>query len=180
MNKIHEWINTILIVGVLLVALVGGQSTSFGGANCNGGNCTDYDAVNVSEGYYVDDTEIIDGSGSLQVGTALDGIRVGSCTIWAPDQTIAATSTQQAVCQSATNGSLTSSLTGVTTDAICNVTNASSTNTTIGGIVVGGVSASSTAGNIVVRLVNLTGTTFTWDATASSSAKWQYTCFDPE
>jgi len=102
----------------------------------------------------------------------------GSCTIWAPSQTIVATSTQQAVCQSATNGTL-SSITGITTDSVCQVVMASSTNTTYGGIDIQGASASSTAGTIVLRIANFTGDTFTWTAAASSSSKWNYLCKDP-
>ena len=112
-------------------------------------------------------------------GTETNGINYGSCTIWAPSQTISATATQQAVCQSATDGTLASGLTGVTSDSYCEVRMASSTNTTVGGIVIEGTSASSTAGSIVVQIANLTGGTFTWDITASSSAKWKYMCFDP-
>lgn len=127
----------------------------------------------------------IDSSGNLVTsgttklgssGTALTSIVTGTCTIWAPAQTIAATTTQAVECQSATNGTLASGLTGVTSGAFCAVLTASSTNSTIGGIVVAGTSASTTAGSIVLRLSNLTGTTFTWNATASSSAKWKYLC----
>ena len=112
-------------------------------------------------------------------GTSLEGIVTGACTIWTPATTIAASTTQQAVCQSATDGSLTSGLTGVTADSVCSVRMASSTNTTSNGLVVGGTSASSTAGSIVVQVSNLTGTTYTWTATASSSAQWKYSCFNP-
>lgn len=122
-----------------------------------------------------------DVSGYFRVGTnstRTAGELYGACTIWAPANTIDATSTQQAVCQGSTTGGI-SALAGVTTDSVCNVVMASSTNTTLGGLVIGGASASSTAGTIVTRLVNLTGTTFTWTATASSSAQWNYMCKDP-
>lgn len=102
----------------------------------------------------------------------------GACTIWAPSQTIGATSTQQAVCQSATNGSI-SAITGITTDAVCNVMMASSTNTTNGGLSIQAVSASSTAGTLVLRIANFTGGTFTWSAAATSSSQWNYMCKDP-
>lgn len=112
-------------------------------------------------------------------GTALDAIKTGSCTIWAPSQTISATSSQQAVCQGGTGGSGITAITGITTDSICDVIMASSTNTTSGTLVVAGASASSTAGNIVVRIANFTGADFSWTAAASSSAQWNYQCFDP-
>ena len=134
---------------------------------------TNYDSVTI--------TPTVSGEG-LKVGTngtAIGGIKAGACTIWAGATTIAASTTAQVVCQSATDGSLTSGLTGVTTDAICQLTMASSTNTTSNSLIVAGVSASSTAGSIVARLSNLTGTTFTWTAAASSSSQWNYTCIDP-
>lgn len=111
-------------------------------------------------------------------GTALANIITGNCTIWTPATTITGTTTQQAVCQAATNGGI-SALTGVTTDSICSVRMASSTVTTLAGLVVEGQSASSTAGSIVFGLANLTGATFTWSAAASSSPQWTYTCLDP-
>ena len=116
---------------------------------------------------------------STCTGTTVNADVFGSCTIWAGSQTIGATSTAQVVCQSATDGTLTSGLTNVTSDSYCTVTQASSTNTLSGGIAVGGVSASSTAGSIVVQIRNLTGATFTWNAAATSSSQWKYECKDP-
>ncbi len=130
----------------------------------------------------VRDQFTVDNSGQLTLGlngTKLTTIKAGSCTIWSSATTIAASSTQQVVCQSATNGTLTSGLTGVTSDSICSVRIASSTNTTYGGLVPVGVSASSTPGSIVVGISNQTGATFTWSAAASSSPQWKYACFDP-
>ena len=111
-------------------------------------------------------------------GTSINAIKTGSCTIWDDSTTIAATTTDQVECQGATNGSI-SAITGITADSICTLTMASSTVTTLAGLDVQGASASSTAGTIVGRLSNLTGTTFTWTAAASSSAQWNYTCIDP-
>ena len=179
----------VLIIGAVLGAFLVGTAT--GEQTFSG---TTFDESNLVGDVYQGQTHVLmmqDGvfvgpidtaSNSVTVGTngtALSAIKTGSATIWAPAQTIAATSSQQVELQSATDGSLASGLTGITADSICHVTMASSTNTTLGTLVVGGASASSTAGSIVARIVNLTGTTFTWDATASSSAKWKYTCFDP-
>lgn len=113
-------------------------------------------------------------------GTSLAGIKTGSCTIWAPATTIAASTTQQVECQGATDGSI-SRISGITSDSTCVLTNASSTNTVSNSIVIAGQSASSTgtSGSIVARISNLTGGTFTWSSTASSSAKWKYLCVDP-
>lgn len=124
----------------------------------------------------------IDNLGQLTLGangTKLTAIKAGSCTIWDDATTIAASTTGQVVCQSATTGALTSGLTGVTSDSICSLKIASSTNTTSNGLAVLGVSASSTAGSIVAQLSNLTGATFTWSAAASSSSQWKYYCVDP-
>lgn len=112
-------------------------------------------------------------------GTSITAIKTGSCTIWANATTIAASTTKQVECQSATNGTLASGLTGVTADSICSLIMASSTNAVSNGLSVEGVSASSTAGSIVGQISNLTGGTFTWDAAASSSPKWNYFCVDP-
>lgn len=112
-------------------------------------------------------------------GTSMAAIKAGACTIWAPSNTITASTTQQIVCQGSITGNGIVAITGITTDAICQLTMASSTNTTLLGLDVQGASASSTAGNIVARLANLTGTTFTWSSAASSSNQWNYSCIDP-
>jgi hypothetical protein len=114
-------------------------------------------------------------------GTRLAAIVTGSCTLWAPANTIAATSTQQVECQTGTTGGITRGLTGVTSGSWCTLTQASTTPgaTASGGIVVTGSSASSTDGTITGKVLNLTGTTFTWGATASSSIYWKYSCLDP-
>lgn len=176
MNFIKNWAGLIALV-VLAISAVFGSSVapSFGASGTRFPNgLSTIAASSPAAGELL--TSI------LQVGsngTDLAGIKTGSCTIWASSQTIAATSSAQVECQSATNGTLASGLTGITADSICSLNNASSTNTTSGSIVVAGVSASSTPGSIVARIANLTGGTFTWDATASSSAKWTYSCFDP-
>lgn len=118
---------------------------------------------------------------TLQVGTNgtnFAGVKTGSCTIWAPATTIAASTTQAVECQSATTGGI-STITGVTTDSVCQLVAASTTSSVSNGIAVIGTSASSTAGTIVARLSNLTGATFTWTAEASSTPKWNYICLDP-
>lgn len=184
--------NTKVIGGIAVLAvilsifgLVGGNQPEQASLNLSG--LTNYDEIGTTDGYEVDNSQVIDGSGNWvgtgtvkfgSNGTTLTAIKTGSCTIWAPATTIAASTTQQIVCQSATDGSI-GSITGVTADSICQIINASSTNTTSNSIVVAGSSASSTAGTIVGRLSNLTGGTFTWTAAASSSAQWNYSCFDP-
>jgi hypothetical protein len=141
----------------------------------------EYFSVGSSEQFHIDGDGDITTTGSVTLGsdgTVLAGIKSGSCTIWAGATTIVASSTAQVECQGGTGGGITA-ISGVTSDSICSLQNASSTSTLFGGIVVGGVSASSTSGTIVARIANFTGATFTWNATASSSAKWTYSCIDP-
>lgn len=57
----------VAILGILILP-IGGSESVLGGAGCNSGNCTDFDAVNTSAGYYVDDVQIIDGSGDIVSG----------------------------------------------------------------------------------------------------------------
>lgn len=112
-------------------------------------------------------------------GTNLNGLKVGGCTIYSTATTIAASSSAVTSCQAATDGSI-SGIAGITTDSVCTLQTASSTNPLFGGLLVGGVSASTTqAGTLDARIYNATGGTFTWSATASSSVKWNYSCFDP-
>lgn len=110
-------------------------------------------------------------------GTAINTIVFGSCTIWAPANTITASTSQQAVCQGATTGGI-APIAGIPANGNCDVTVASSTSNVGLGLIIAGVSASSTAGNIVVNLDNGTGATYTWSSTASSSSQWNYTCFN--
>lgn len=68
MNLIKEYAGLVAVVAILLMFLFGGSSaTNLGGAACNGGNCTDFDAVNTSAGYFVDDTEVLDGTGDATI-----------------------------------------------------------------------------------------------------------------
>lgn len=175
-----------IIVGLLFSAVSG--SGNLGGVYSQvNQNFREGIKVGTSDQFSISSAGAVTNSGSETLtgsftlgsgGTSLSAIVAGSCTIWAPATTIAATTTQQVVCQGATDGGI-SALTGVTTDSICTLNHASSTNATIGGIGVFGVSASSTAGYIQGQLSNLTGTTFTWTANASSSPQWTYACFDP-
>lgn len=181
--------NKIAIIGIILVVLVVGYyyftktpATMLGAASyCASSQTTCLPSLELTGNQVTSIPSLQINGGSFiwgANGTAIAGFVTGNCTIWTNSTTISATSTQQAVCQSATDGSI-GSLTGITADAICSVNSASSTNTTVGGLVVEGVSASSTAGTIVTQIANLTGTTFTWSATASSSRQWTYSCYDP-
>lgn len=177
MKFIKEWSGVVALVILAIMGLMNFTSSSqvsqFGSVACDQTTC-------LAGGFRVT-SGVLEADGGFQMGsngTSLNAIVAGGCTIWASATTIGATSSAQVVCQGATNGGI-SALTGVTSDAICNVTHASSTNTTSGGLVVAGVSASSTAGTIVAQVSNFTGAVFTWSAAASSSSQWAYSCFDP-
>ena len=60
MNKYHNWINTGLIALVVILVLVGGNQSKLGGT-------TNYDTVDVSDGYQVDGVSVIDGSGNISL-----------------------------------------------------------------------------------------------------------------
>jgi hypothetical protein len=72
----------IVVIALLAVPMLGGSDSDvLAGAGCNSGNCTDFDAVNTSAGYYVDDSQVIDGSGDF-VGaiSTSDSVSVGTFT----------------------------------------------------------------------------------------------------
>jgi hypothetical protein len=188
MNKLHEWINTGLILLVFVSGLVGGnQSASLGGvtnydtvgasglqlgANCNDSykNCTPSVTYN-SSGFSI-------GSGST--GTALTRVNTGTCYILPYAATIAASSTAVVDCQGTaaifnTNTTLATALTGVTNgdNVIANFSTTTAT-TVSNGIVVTGAAASTTAGYITLTVSNLRGTTFTWPVTGSATGTVYY------
>lgn len=170
-----------LWIAVIVVGIIAIGGYVFPNATGLVGGITNYDTISVNG--------LVIGSGcnnfgATCYGTTLGGVVSGSCTIWDDANTIAASTTGQVECQAATNGTLSATLQGITSDAHCVLTMASSTNTVSNGLVLGGASASSTAngttiGSIVGQISNLTGGTFTWSAAASSSNKWKYTCIDP-
>jgi len=63
--------NILKNIGLSIILIIGGVIlgyASFSGGPATGGT-TNYDAIDVSDGYKVDGTTIIDGSGNLSVGT---------------------------------------------------------------------------------------------------------------
>ena len=66
-EKIKEWSGVVALIAILLTWLIPAPTGNFG-SSANGGNVTDYDAVNVIDGYYVDETQVINGSGVI-IGT---------------------------------------------------------------------------------------------------------------
>lgn len=104
-------------------------------------------------------------------GNALGNVLFGTCTLWAPANTIAASTTQLVECNGNTTGGLTA-ISGILPGDKVFVT-LGTTTATSNGLVLAGAQASTTAnGYITMRLTNLTGATFTWTALASSSVPY--------
>ena len=181
MNK-----NTIIIL--VLAAIFGGFIGGLVGGNQSArlGGDTNYDSVDVTDGYKVDGTTVIDGSGNvdapittsaLTVGTSgdvADRINHGFCNIQATATTITASSSVTSTCGGGTNGG--TALTGITAGDVCFLSTATTTPVTNEGLRIVGASASTTSGFITVVINNQTGTTFTWTAAASTSLP--YLCID--
>lgn len=116
----------------------------------------------------------------LRVGptpnTQINELNVGICYIRPYAATIAATSTALVDCQAtaAWDANGMSALTGIAYGDWVNVTLASTTSSTFGGVHVSGASASSTAGYIQLRLSNLTGAAFTWPTSGTASGTASY------
>ena len=110
--------------------------------------------------------------------TQINELNAGTCYIWTYATTIAASSTALVDCQaragvSAAGGG--SALTGVASGDFVNVTLATTTaGSTFMGLNVIGATASNTAGYIQLRLVNLTGDTYTWPTTGTASGTASY------
>ncbi len=113
-------------------------------------------------------------------GTAITRLNVGQCYIQPYAATIAASSTASVDCQAnpATGGLTTANdtnLKGVSFgDNVLATLSTTTAGTLQGGIDIIGVSASTTAGRIVLTLANTTGTTFTWPTTGSASGTASY------
>ena len=125
-------------------------------------------------------------TGSLKIGssgTAVTRANTGVCYFKAYATTIAATSSAYVDCQAtAAVGSITgatTALTGVTfgDNVVVNMSTTTA-GTVVGGLVVGGVSASTTAGHIQMRIVNLTGATYTWPTTGTATGTASYIVTD--
>ena len=113
-------------------------------------------------------------------GTNFDRINSGTCYIKAYAATIAATSSAFVDCQAtaAVGASGISALTGVTYGDSVFVAFATSTGTTLAGLVIQSASASGTPGYMQLNVSNLTGTTFTWPTTGTASGTASYIATD--
>ena len=108
MDKIHNWINTGLIVLVGVLVLVGGSLS--GSDQLGGATRFPHGYLDTADGYYVDGTAVISGSGYVTTnsftlgtsGTAITGLKCVSDTAFNP-----------ATVASSTPATATTSLTGV-------------------------------------------------------------------
>ncbi len=159
----------IIIVWLVLSSLIGG----FGVGAVARDTTTITNPFNFTQGL-TSTTGTFSGAVTIgSSGTAMSRMNFGECNIHASANTIAATSTVQVDCQSGTGTQTAiSDLPAWTAGDAMFLTMATSTNTTVEGLSILGVNASTTAGFITIDLFNGTGTTFTWTANASSS--WQY------
>lgn len=170
--------NSIAVIALVLSFFV--FVPSFHTASKRAGGTTNYDILDVSDGYKVDGTTVIDGSGNVAPtstftlgtnGTALTELKSGTCTIFAYATTIAASSSAQVDCQANTTGGLTA-ISGIQSGDRVFASLASTTVAASNGLAITWVAASTTPGYITLKISNLTGTTFTWASTASSSVPY--------
>ncbi len=143
-------------------------------------------AVGTSQQFQVSSTGVVT-SGGVTVGssgTAMTRFNTGVCYYRPYAATIAASTTAKVDCQATRvwgatgagiGGTSMAALTGVTAGDYVVLSQASSTpGTTINGLVVTGVAASSTSGFIEVYVSNLTGGTYTWPTTAGTASGTAY------
>lgn len=168
MNYLKQHHLSILIVAFLVVSSFFGGAPSFGATT----------ARTTITNPWTFSQAVTHGS----TGTAISRINTGTCYIQAYATTIAASSTVAVDCQAtAAVGGITTAndvaLTGVTFGDFV-VGNLSTTTAAAGGafmgIIANGVSASTTAGYLSVRITNLSGTTFTWPTTGTATGTISY------
>lgn len=183
-EKINKWLLIPTFLLVLAVLLVGGnnQSVSFGAAGSRFPNGISADSTSPVAGQ-VRGTYLAS-TGSLTVGssgTAIARVNTGTCYIKAYATTIAATSSAEVDCQAtaAVSASGIAPLTGITFgDAVSATLSTTTAGSVVGGLAITGVSASTTAGYISIRIVNLTGGTYTWPTTGSATGTATYIVTD--
>lgn len=116
-------------------------------------------------------------------GTNITRMNAGTCYLQPNATTIAASTTAVVECQGTAaiknpNTTNTSALTGVSSgDFVSVMLSTTTAGSTIEGLDIIGASASTTQGYITLRMVNQTGTTFTWPTTGSASGTASYISF---
>lgn len=158
MDKLHNWINTVLIalVGLMLIlVLVGGNQSvpkdSIGGV-------TNYDSVE-SAGLAIGSG--CDNEDSACTGTTVTQIIESTCTLIYSDSQITASTTKAFDC----------AVTGVVSGDRVFVDIATSTPPGFGAWLLAGASASSTSGFVTLQIANFTGGTRNIPMAIGSSTK---------
>lgn len=158
------WAAGSVIVAVVIALLLGSGGVKFGAVTSP---ATNLDYLQLSQGLSLPAGPSV--STTVQ-GTNLQALLAGNCIIHAYATTIAATSTATVDCQAGA-----SALTAIPTIAVGDnvfVHATSSWPTTSGGLVIESSQASTTAGYITMTISNLTGATYTWTNTASTSIQY--------
>lgn len=187
-QKINKWIPiaTFLVVIAIGLALVGDNNQlALGGR-------TNYDELSTTDGYEVDETQVIDGTGNwvgdgtVTIGASGDVITevtAGTCYIFPYATTVVASSTALVDCQASPTASGAGganalvALTGVSANDHCMFnlsTTTAGTGTSLLSVL--GASASTTSGVITARVYADSGTV-TWPVNAASGTA-HYICTD--
>ena len=174
MNKIIKY-GAIALVAVLAIF---GVTKLFSSSNLAGGASTAFpNGLSIGGGTY-------DAGTSLGLtGTTFTQMNGGVCYIKAYATTIAASSSATVDCQATalvdqSSGRIGSALTGVKVgDSIVASLSTTTTGVTGGGLDIAGVSASTTAGYIVIQIANQTGATYTWPTSGAATGTVQYFSF---
>lgn len=192
MNKIHEWTNTLLIVVVAILVLVGGNQSVPSDKSVGGQGTRFPHGISAATSTLPSNGGLIVGNnGNESVNTSF-----GICYLDPSAATITASSSITIDCQAtrdwdANTGVGPLPLTGAsgvasvrendfvqvtlsTTTAGSLQGGATGGTSTFGGLILQGASASSTPGFITLRLLNNTGTTFTWSTQSGTASGTAY------
>lgn len=178
--KEHKGLVALVIAIVFGVIVFSGSVNlpSFG-SSANGGNVTDFTAVNVDDGYYVDATQIINATGKLATftvgasGSTADQINFGTCNL--------ATNAANQPFQASSTAIHTCAATGVTPGDLVFVTQGRfPTGSATSSQVIGTYfqhfdvrTASSTATDVIsVELINMSGAATSSYIQATSTWSW--------
>jgi hypothetical protein len=103
-------------------------------------------------------------------GSAFDTMKSGTCTLFAYDNTISASSTDTVDCSGALNGL--TAISGITSGDNCQLWATTTMSSTFLGLDIQFSHSSTTAGYIKAAVRNMTGADYTWAAVASTSVRY--------
>lgn len=172
-------------LGLLIIVFL--IASSFGGAKeaakrygaINRDTTTISNPFTFQQGITNDSTLTQTGAATIgSSGTAVAQLNYGTCQLQPDSATIAASTTARVTCHggnwSAGQAAFTA-LTGITSSSkILGSLSTTTAGSTFEGLVLTGVTASTTAGFIETRISNQTGDTYTWPTSGSASGTMQY------